>query len=68
MKKNYMNRKDDSGMTLNDFLKRIDTLKDKDKMMILSDGKGWSNINIEVNENNIVISPDKIDSPFSSDR
>ena len=55
-------------MTLNDFLKRIDTLKDKDKMMILSDGKGWANINIEVNENNIVISPDKFDSPFSSDR
>ena len=55
-------------MTLNDFMKRIDLEKDKDKMMIFSDGKGWANINIEVNENNIVISPDKIDSPFSSDR
>ena len=55
-------------MTLNDFMKRINLEKDKDKMMIFSDGKGWANINIEVNENNIVISPDKIDSPFSSDR
>lgn len=30
-------------MTLNDFLKRVDVDKAKDKMIILTDEEGWSN-------------------------
>ena len=57
-------------MTLNDFLKRIDIEKDKDKMLIHynADGIGWSNLEIEVCENEIRLLSDKIGSPFSSDR
>lgn len=33
-------------MTLGDFLKRVDVEKDKDKMIILDLGEGWSNIDM----------------------
>lgn len=54
-------------MTLNDFLKRIDIEKDKDKMLLHSDGIGWSNLEIEIKDNEIVLLPSKRNSPFSSD-
>lgn len=54
-------------MTLNDFLKRVDIEKCKDKILIWSDGIGWSNIEIEISENDIKILPCKDNSPFSSD-
>lgn len=41
-------------MTLNDFLKRLSD-KDKDKMIIFSDGEGWSNVWFKVTENDIII-------------
>lgn len=55
-------------MTLKDFLKRVDINNDKDKMLIWSNGIGWSNLEIEVDENVIRLLPDKSNSPFSSDR
>lgn len=55
-------------MTLKDFLKRINGL-DLDRMMIWSDGcKGWTNVEIRIDEDNIYICPDKQCSSFSSDR
>ena len=54
-------------MTLNDFLKRVDIEKDKHKMLIHSDGIGWSNLEIEIGENEIRLLPNKENSPFSSD-
>jgi len=45
-------------MTVNDFFKRVSTF-DGDKMMIFSDGKGWSNINIEINDSDIIITCDE---------
>lgn len=51
-------------MTLNDFLKRIDIEKDKNKMLIHSDGIGWTNLEIEVNETEIRLLPCKNNSPF----
>ena len=53
-------------MTLNDFLKRVDLEQDKDKMLIYRDGKGWTNIEIEVKDLEISITGGK-NSPFSSD-
>lgn len=44
-------------MTLNDFLKKVD-ICDKDKVMIFSDGRGWSNVEVEVSDTTIVIRPD----------
>lgn len=44
-------------MTLNDFLKRVCDI-DKDKMMIFTDGRGWSNIEVKVSDTAIVIRPD----------
>lgn len=44
-------------MTLNDFLKRVCD-SDKDKMMIFTDGRGWSNIEVKVSDTAIVIRPD----------
>lgn len=52
-------------MTLKDFLKRVDS-NDLDKMLIWSDGEGWSNIKIVKNENDITIYPD-FSSPFSGE-
>nr|WP_312985411.1 hypothetical protein [Clostridioides sp.] len=54
-------------MTLNDFLKRIDIDKAKDKMIIFTEGKGWSNVwfketdtCIEIfSDNNLIFSEDK---------
>lgn len=53
-------------MTVGDFLKRVSVF-DGDKMMIFSDGKGWSNIDIEVNDNEVVITCDR-NEIFSSDK
>jgi hypothetical protein len=44
-------------MTLNDLLKRVSE-KDKDKMIIYKEGEGWTNINVHVTENGIIITPD----------
>lgn len=54
-------------MTINDFMKRISE-SDKDKMIVFvgSDG-GWSNININVTDTQIEISPD-MELIFSSDK
>ena len=54
-------------MTLRDFLRRV-KLGDLDKMLIWSDGYGWSNVDIEMDEYTIKILPDKSNSPFSSDK
>ena len=54
-------------MTLRDFLRRV-KLDDLDKMLIWSDGVGWSNIDIDMDECTIKILPDKSNSPFSSDK
>lgn len=55
-------------MTLKDFLNRVDVKKDIDKMLIWSDGLGWTNLEIEINENDIKLLPCKCNSPFSSDK
>ena len=54
-------------MTLRDFLRRVQ-FSNLDKMLIWSDGVGWSNIDIEIDECTIKILPDKSNSPFSSDK
>ena len=62
-------------MTLKDFLKRVDIEKDGDKMLLwcdyvnVEDGVvvGWSNLEIEINDFDIQLLPDKNNSPFSSD-
>lgn len=54
-------------MTLGDFLERVN-FKDLDKMLIWSDGYGWSNVIIDIDECTIRILPDKSNSPFSSDK
>lgn len=54
-------------MTLRDVLRRVD-MSDLDKVLIWSDGVGWSNIEIKVEECTIKILPDKNNSPFSSDK
>lgn len=52
-------------MTLGDFLKRVDIEKDKDKMICIDFGDGWSNCSMTNNENEpIYIIPDP-SSPFS---
>lgn len=43
-------------MTLNDLLKRVKNV-DGDKMILFCDGKGWTNIDVEVHENGIMIVP-----------
>lgn len=53
-------------MTLNDLLRRTSE-QDKDKMLLFRDGKGWSNINIEIKENEIAITCDK-NEIFSDDK
>ena len=53
-------------MTLKDFLKRANK-EDLEKMLICSDGIGWSNLEIEVTENEIKLLPYKNNSPFESD-
>lgn len=56
-------------MTVNDFLKRIDIEKDKDKMIIISDGVGWTNLDhLSIKENSIELYPQTDNGPFSSDR
>lgn len=53
-------------MTLKDFLERM-SIKDLDKMLIWSDGIGWSNLEIEINKTQIKLLPCKNNSPFQSD-
>ena len=55
-------------MTLNDFLKRIDLEKDKDKMLLWSDGIGWTNVEIKKDDCYIILLPCKENSPFTSDK
>ena len=50
-------------MTLNDLLKRV-TEDDKNKVLILSDYKGWTNVQVAITDTTIVISPD-ITMPFN---
>lgn len=54
-------------MTLNDFLKRV-RVDDLDRMMLWSDGKGWSNVKVDMDDNYIYVLPDMQISPFSSDK
>lgn len=53
-------------MTLNDFLKRVDIERDKDKMIIYKEGEGWTNIDLQVNELEITITG-STNSPFSDE-
>lgn len=53
-------------MNLSDLLKRVGE-KDKRKMFIFRDGEGWSNVNFEIKEHEIVITLDK-NEIFSSDK
>ena len=46
-------------MTLNDFMKRIDLGKDKDKMLLWSDGIGWTNVEIKKDNCCIMLLPYK---------
>lgn len=45
-------------MTLFDLLKAIDLERDKDKVFILRDNEGWTNVTFEIKENEITIKPD----------
>ena len=54
-------------MTYKDLVKRLSLTLDGDKMLIWSDGEGWTNLEIEVRENDILLLPSKNNSPFSSD-
>ena len=54
-------------MTYKDLVKRLSLVLDGDKMLIWSDGEGWSNLEIEVRGNDILFLPSKNNSPFSSD-
>lgn len=55
-------------MTLNDFLRRVSKEKDGDKMMIYKDcDGGWTNIHIEITDNEIIIK-DEDNLIFSSDK
>ena len=54
-------------MTLGDFLKRVDIEKDKDKLILIDFGEGWSNCSITNNElEPIYIKPD-CSSPFTDE-
>ena len=55
-------------MTLNDFLKRIDLEKDKDKMLLRSDGIGCATVEIKKDDCCIILLPCKENSPFTSDK
>lgn len=46
----------------------MDLDKDKDKMLIWSDGIGWSNVEVKKDDNTITLLPCKENSPFSSDK
>ena len=50
-------------MTLKDFLSRVNA-DDIDKMMIFREGKGWSNIDVNITDSEVVITSDRT-SPFS---
>lgn len=43
-------------MTLNDLLKRVKN-EDKDKMILYSEGIGWTNIDVKIYQNAIMIVP-----------
>lgn len=54
-------------MTVGDFLKRIDPENDKDKMLILFDGEGWSNIMLYAESNSEIVIRADCSSPFSDE-
>lgn len=46
-------------MTVKDLINRLKDVEDLDKVIIISDGKGWTNIDkMEVNESNITLTLD----------
>lgn len=49
-------------MTLNDLLKRICD-EDKDKVILFTDGKGWSNVSVRITDTAIMIYQN-FDMPF----
>ena len=53
-------------MTVGDFIKRV-APEDLDKMMILTDGDGWSNLNIEIKADKVEVTPDR-NEIFSDDK
>lgn len=56
-------------MTLGDLLKRVNLEEDKDKVILISDGLGWTNVDkVDVTPYSITIVADTLGSPFSSDR
>lgn len=55
-------------MTLHDLLDRVDVKKDGDKMLLWSDGIGWSNLEINITNRVIELLPSRDNSPFSSDK
>lgn len=56
-------------MTLGDFLKRVDVVKDRDKMLIITDGIGWTNLEmVSIGENSIELLEQTDNGPFSSDK
>lgn len=54
-------------MTYKDLVRRLSLTLDGDKMLVWSDGIGWSNLEIEVTDTEIKLLPCKENSPFSSD-
>lgn len=54
-------------MTYKDLVRKLSLTLDGDKMMIWSDGTGWSNLEIEVTETEIRLLPFRNNSPFSSE-
>ena len=54
-------------MTYIDLVIRLSLVLDGDKMLFWSVGEGWSNLEIEIRENDILLLPSKNNSPFSSE-
>lgn len=54
-------------MTLGDFLKRVDIEKDKDKMILIDFGEGWSNISMSNNELEPIYIRADCSSPFTDE-
>lgn len=53
-------------MTLRDFM-RISSYSDLDKVIIFSDGKGWTNIKVQIDDYAVTILPDT-NEIFTSDK
>ena len=54
-------------MTLGDFLKRVDIEKDKDKMILIDFGEGWSNADMTNNEFEPIYIKPNYTRPFSDE-